>query len=149
VDDPAPCQKELLLVDDNPGDARLLAECLRALPFPYSLSIVTDGDSALAFLQRQAPYTRAPRPDLILLDIHPLKTSGWEVLAWLRTQPELASIPVVMWGGTLGPVDEQERARLQPTQCLAKPTSVEEYQRLAELIEKLLTQHQEAHQGMV
>jgi CheY-like chemotaxis protein len=48
-------QRELLLIDDNPGDARLLAECLRTLPFPYYLSLVTDGDAALAFLQQQAP----------------------------------------------------------------------------------------------
>ena len=140
MDDPAKRRRELLLVDDNHGDARLLAECLRALPFPYYLSIVTDGEAALAFLQRQAPYSKAPTPDLILLDIYPLKTSGWEVLEWLRVTPALASIPVVMWGGTVGPCDEQERDRLQPTQCLVKPTSLEGYQRLAELIEKLMSQ---------
>jgi CheY-like chemotaxis protein len=138
VDDPAKRQRELLVVDDNPGDARLLAECLRTIPFPYYLSTVTDGEAALAFLQQHAPYTRAPTPDLILLDIHPQKRSGWELLAWLRTQPALASIPVVMWGGTLGPVDEQERDRLQPTQCLAKPETFEGYQHIAALIAKLL-----------
>jgi len=139
VDDPAQRQRELLLVEDNRGDARLFAECLRTLPFPYYLSIVTDGDAALAFLQQHAPYTAAPRPDLILLDIHPLKTSGWEVLEWLRTQPVLADIPVVMWGGRLSPFDEQERERLRPTQCLTKPETVEGYQHLADLIAKLLS----------
>ena len=140
MDDPAPRPRELLLVDDNPGDARLFAECLRTLPFPYSLSIITDYDSALAFLQQQAPYAQAPTPDLILLDIYPLKRSGWEVLAWLRTQPALASIPVVMWGGTLSPFDEQERDRLRPADCLVKPTTLEGYQRLADLIAQLLAQ---------
>jgi len=138
VDDPDPRQKELLLVDDNRGDARLLAECLRTLPFPYYLSIVTDGDSTLAFLQHQVPYTQAPTPDLILLDIHPLKRSGWEVLEWLRTQPALAPIPIVMWGGRIAPFDEHERERLHPTECLTKPETFEGYQRLAELIAKLL-----------
>ena len=131
---------EILLVDDNPGDARLLAEHLRTLTFPYTLRIVTDGDAALTFLRQQAPYTAAPTPEVILLDIHALKRSGWEVLEWLRTQPALASIPVVMWGGMLSPFDEQERDRVHPTQCLVKPTSVEEYQRLVELIDKLLNQ---------
>ena len=140
MNDPSQRQRALLLVDDNPGDARLLAESLRTLPFPYYLSIVTDGDSALAFLQHQAPYTQAPTPDLILLDIHPLKRSGWEVLEWLRRQPALASIPVVMWGGTLGPVDEHERKRLRPTQCLMKPESFEGYRHIADLIAKLLAQ---------
>src|SRR5215510_12208847 len=71
--EPPERQRALLLVDDNHGDARLLAECLRTLPFPHSLSIITDGDSALAFLQRRAPYAAAPTPDLVLLDIHPPK----------------------------------------------------------------------------
>ena len=128
----------MLLVDDNPGDARLLAECLRALPFPHYLSIVTDGEAALAFLQHRAPYPQAPTPDLILLDIQPLKKSGWEVLEWLRTQPALASILVVMWGGRIGPFDEQERERLQPTQCLEKPASFEGYHHIAGVIAQLL-----------
>jgi len=140
MNDPSQRQRALLLVDDNPGDARLLAESLRTLPFPYYLSIVTDGESALAFLQHQAPYTQAPTPDLILLDIYPLKHSGWEVLEWLRRQPALASIPVVMWGGRLGPFDEHERERLQPTQCLTKPETLEGYRHIADLIAKLLAQ---------
>jgi CheY-like chemotaxis protein len=141
---PAERRAEILLVEDNRGDARLLAECLRALTFPYHLTLLTDGEAALAFLQHHAPYTAAPTPDLILLDIHPLKTSGWEVLEWLRTAPALASIPVVMWGGTLSPFDEQERDRLQPNRCLVKPTTLEGYQRLAELIEKIISQHTSA-----
>src|SRR5262249_48354131 len=121
MNDPSQRQRALLLVDDNPGDARLLAESLRTLPFPHHLSIVTDGDSGLAFLQHQAPYTQAPTPDLILLDIHPLKRSGWEVLEWLRMQPELAPIPVMMWGGRLSPFDEHKCERLQPTEYLTTP----------------------------
>src|SRR5262249_9596779 len=140
MNDPSQRQRALPLVDDNPGDARLLAESLRTLPFPYYLNIVTDSDSALAFLQHQAPYTQAPTPDLILLDIHALKTSGWEVLEWLRQQPALASTRVVMWGGTLSPFDEQERDRLRPADCLAKPTTLEGYQHLADLIAQLLAQ---------
>ena len=139
--EPPERQRELLLVEDNPGDAWLLTECLRSqLTLPYSLSLVTDGEAALAFLQQHAPYAQAPTPDLILLDIYPQKRSGWEVLAWLRTQPALASIPVVMWGGAVAPFDEQERERLQPTQCLVKPASLEGYQHIATLIAKLLAQ---------
>jgi two-component system, chemotaxis family, response regulator Rcp1 len=140
VDDPAQRRRELLLVDDNPADTRLLAECLRAVTFPYHLHILTDSEAALAFLQRHAPYSTAPTPDLILLDIHPLKTSGWVVLEWLRTTPALAHIPVVMWGTILSPFDEQERDHLQPTRCLAKPTTLEGYERLAELIATLVAQ---------
>jgi CheY-like chemotaxis protein len=131
---------EILLVDDNLGDARTLAECLRAVTFPYYLSIVTDSEAALAFLERQAPYTEAPTPGLILLDIHPLKHSGRAVLAWLRATPSLASIPVVMWSGMPVPVDEEQRDTLPPTRGRLKSTLHAEYQRLAALIEKILSQ---------
>jgi CheY-like chemotaxis protein len=140
VDDPAQAQKELLLVDDNPADTRLLAECLRAAASSYHLTILTDSAAALAFLQRHPPYTTARTPDLILLDIHPIKQSGWEILEWLRATPVLAHISVVMWGTLLSPFDEQECARLQPTQCLAKPMTLEGYERLAALIAQLLAQ---------
>ena len=72
---------QILLAEDNLVYADLLQRRLRALSFPYQLSLVTDGEAALAFLARHAPYPEAPTPDLILLDIHLLRKSGWEVLA--------------------------------------------------------------------
>src|SRR5919199_5057839 len=97
---------EILLVEDNPVDAKVLERCLRHVTFPYHLSVVRDGEGALAFLQRYAPYTRAPRPDVVLLDIHLPQKSGWDVLGWLRAQPSLTSIPVVMLTGIFSLLDE-------------------------------------------
>ena len=119
---------EILLVEDHPGDVKLLQACLTDEPWPHRLSVVSDGEAAMTFLARHAPYMEAPIPDLIVLDIYLGTKSGWEVLEWVRATPAVATIPVVMRTGSLSPFDEQERARLQPTRCLVKPRSIEQYQ---------------------
>ena len=68
--EPSDNQIEILLAEDDPGDIKLLQECLDDVKFPYHLSIASDGEAVLAFLARQAPYTEAPTPGLILLDIY-------------------------------------------------------------------------------
>src|SRR2546428_13011678 len=98
-------------------DVKLLGECLRDVIFPYHLSTVRTGEEALAFLQRQAPYTTAPRPDLILLDIHLPHQSGWDGPARARTVPSLAGISVVMLTGTFSLLRQGRVDQLQPTRC--------------------------------
>jgi CheY-like chemotaxis protein len=134
VDDPAKRQIELLLVEDNPADVKLLQRCLRHVTVPYHLSVVSDGEAALAFLEHQAPYTLAPSPALLLLDIHLPKKSGWDVLAWVRAQSSLSSLPVVMLTGIFSPYDEERIDRLQPTRCLLKPREPEDYLRVGAAI---------------
>ena len=131
-------QIEILLVEDNPSDITLLRECLRHVSFPYDLNTVRDGETALAFLQRQAPYRAAPRPDLILLESHLPKQSGWDVLAWLRTQPFLTRIPVVMLTGIFSLLDEERIEQLQPTRCLLKPREPRDYRRVGAAIEGVI-----------
>src|SRR5438309_1191387 len=128
---------EILLVEDNPPDVKLVEECLREVTFSYHLHTIHDGENALAFLQRQVPYTRAPRPDLILLDIHLPQTSGWDVLAWVRAQPSLARIPVAMLTGIFSPDDEEHIGRLQPTRCLVKPSEIGDLLRVGQAIERV------------
>jgi CheY-like chemotaxis protein len=132
--------REILLVDDNLADAHLVEQCLRRLPFPYHLRSVSDGEEVLAFLQHHIPYTTAPTPDLIILDIHLIRKSGWEVLAWLKATPAVAAIPVIMLTGVLSPRDQQECDRLQPLRCLMKPERSEEYHVLATAIEEVIRQ---------
>src|SRR4051812_4966559 len=119
---------EILLVEDDPGDATRFAKCLWKVPFAYQLSIVPDGEMALAFLARQAPYIQAPRPTLIVLDISLPRRSGWEVLIWLRANSALTGIPVVMVSGFFTHLDEAQRDQLQPTLCLTKPKGMEEWE---------------------
>lgn len=87
---------QFLLVEDNPGDVRLTREALKESKLRNHLSVVGDGEEALAFLRRQPPYENAPRPDVILLDLNLPKKSGREVLAEIKADPDLKRIPVVV-----------------------------------------------------
>lgn len=97
---PADVRLRVLLVEDNPGDARLVAEALRDAPL--DLSIVRDGAEALRFLARQGDHSAAGRPDLILLDLNLPKRSGLEVLQEIKADRELKRIPVVVLSGSSG-----------------------------------------------
>lgn len=92
--DPRPL--ELLLVDDNPGDVRLTREALKESGLPGALSVVGDGEQALAFLRRVGPHAAAPRPDLVVLDLNLPRVDGRQVLAALAADPALKDIPVVV-----------------------------------------------------
>ena len=81
---------EILLVEDNPGDARLTREAFADASVSNNLSVVGDGEQAMAFLRREGDYAGAPRPDLILLDLNLPRKSGREVLEDVKTDPRLA-----------------------------------------------------------
>ena len=87
---------EILLVEDNPGDARLTREAFADAIVSNNLSVVGDGEQAMAFLRRQGNYSDAPRPDLILLDLNLPRKSGREVLEDVKNDPALLSIPIVV-----------------------------------------------------
>ena len=92
----SPTPIEILLVEDNPGDARLACEALKEGRMLNRLRVVSDGFEALDFLRRKGRFAQAPRPDLILLDLNLPKKDGREVLNEIKDDPELRSIPVVV-----------------------------------------------------
>jgi chemotaxis family two-component system response regulator Rcp1 len=87
---------EILLVEDNPLEAQLTTEALQDGRVRNRLHWVEDGEEAIAFLARQGRHADAPRPDLILLDIHLPRKDGLEVLAEIKQNPEWKRIPVVI-----------------------------------------------------
>jgi CheY-like chemotaxis protein len=87
---------EILLVEDNPADVRLTVEGLREARIANNLSSVMDGDAAVEFLQRKGRYAAAPRPDLILLDLNLPGLDGRAVLKFIKEDPGLKVIPVVI-----------------------------------------------------
>ena len=87
---------EILLVEDSPGDVRLTREALREAKIKNTLSVVSDGVEAMSFLRREGPFADATRPDLVLLDLNLPRKSGREVLAEIKTDPALRTIPVVI-----------------------------------------------------
>ena len=86
----------ILLVEDNPGDIRLTREVLKEGKIQNKLSVVTDGEEAILFLKKIGEYKDVLTPDLILLDLNLPKKDGREVLAEIKGDPSLASIPVII-----------------------------------------------------
>jgi CheY-like chemotaxis protein len=87
---------EVLLVEDSPGDVRLTREAFKDAKVHINFHVAPDGTEAMAFLCREGKYANAPRPDLILLDLNLPKKDGREVLAEIKENPALKSIPVVV-----------------------------------------------------
>ena len=87
---------EVLLVEDNPGDVRLTQEAFKEGKLSNGLRVVMDGVEAMAFLRREGEYADAPRPDIILLDLNLPKKDGREVLAEIKDDDDLKSIPVII-----------------------------------------------------
>jgi two-component system, chemotaxis family, response regulator Rcp1 len=87
---------EILLVEDNPGDVRLTIEALKEGRVSNRVTVVGDGEEALACLRKQGKYAHAARPDLVLLDLNLPRKGGQEVLAEVKADPDLRRIPVVV-----------------------------------------------------
>src|SRR3954463_5805951 len=88
--------KEVLLVEDSPGDVRLTREAFREADKSIHLSVASDGVEAMAFLRQEGQHVDAPRPDLILLDLNLPKMDGREVLAQIKKDDSLKMIPTVI-----------------------------------------------------
>jgi chemotaxis family two-component system response regulator Rcp1 len=106
----------LLLVEDSNADLRLFQETIKALPLQTALDIFRDGEEVLAFLQQQAPYADAQRPDFIFLDMYLPKKTGFQVLLELEQDATLTTIPVVACIGSVIAKYQLESYRL-PADC--------------------------------
>lgn len=89
-------QIEVLLVEDDPGDVLIVREAFDENKVRNNLTVASDGEEALRILRREGEHALAPRPDLILLDLNLPRKDGREVLAELKADPELRTIPVVI-----------------------------------------------------
>lgn len=87
---------EILLVEDSPDDAELTVEALKSTKMNYHLRIVEDGEQAMQFLRQEGTFASAPRPGLIILDLKLPRKDGREVLAEIKSDPELRRIPVIV-----------------------------------------------------
>jgi CheY-like chemotaxis protein len=87
---------ELLLVEDDPGDAMMTREALKEAKIVHQLHVVDNGEAAIAFLRQEGEYADAPRPDLIFLDLNLPRVDGREVLAFVKGDDSLRRIPLVI-----------------------------------------------------
>jgi chemotaxis family two-component system response regulator Rcp1 len=117
----------ILLVEDNPGDVRLTIEALKEGKVHNHLSVVSDGVEALTFLRNQGPFSEAPRPDLVLLDLNLPKKDGREVLAEIKDDPSLRRIPVVVLTTSEAEADVLKSYALHANCYITKPVDLEQF----------------------
>jgi CheY-like chemotaxis protein len=118
---------EVLLVEDSLVDARLTIGALRKGEIPHRLTLVRDGREALDFLHRQGIFARAPRPDVVLLDLHLPGRSGLEVLWELRADDRLRDIPVVVLTSSDDPDERAQCDNHAVDGFLSKPVNLPEF----------------------
>src|SRR6195952_5002558 len=118
---------DVLLVEDDPGDVLMTREAFADHKVRNNLFVVTDGVEALEFLRKQGGYADAPTPDLILLDLNLPKMDGREVLAEVKEDPELRSIPVVVLTTSEAEEDVIRSYSLHANAYVTKPVDFERF----------------------
>jgi CheY-like chemotaxis protein len=125
---------DVLLVEDSPGDVRLTQEALREANRAIRLHVAVDGVEAMAFLRKEGPHADAPRPDLILLDLNLPKLDGREVLAQVKADPNLKTIPTIILTTSEAEADIVKSYQLQANCFLSKPVQLEAFESLVKSI---------------
>lgn len=128
--------KEILLVEDNPGDARLAQEAFQEGKVPKNIHVVTDGVEAMAFLRRQGPYAGAPRPDLIILDLNLPKKDGREVASEIKADSSLWGIPIVVLTTSGSHADVVRMHDMHVDSYIVKPMDLNQFFKIVTVIEK-------------
>jgi chemotaxis family two-component system response regulator Rcp1 len=125
---------EVLLVEDSAGDVRLTREALREANTYVHLHVVSDGMEAMAFLRREGPHRDVPRPDFILLDLNLPKMDGREVLAQIKEDEDLKTIPTVILTTSEAEADIVKSYQLRANCYLTKPVMLEAFESLVKSI---------------
>lgn len=118
---------DILLVEDNPGDVRLMMETFREGKIANRISVVEDGVEALDFLRKKGKHSAAPRPDLILLDLSLPRKNGQEVLAEIKQDAELKRIPVCVITSSAAEKDIIQAYDNYVNCYLTKPVNLEQF----------------------
>ena len=126
---------QVLLVEDSPGDVRLTQEAFREAKVRINLHVASDGADAMAFLGHEGKHVDAPRPDLILLDLNLPKKDGREVLAEIKGNSSLQTIPVVILTTSESETDILKSYMLHANCYITKPVSLEGFLKVVKSID--------------
>jgi len=126
---------DILLVEDNPGDAELAREALAEAKVKNNIYWVEDGEEAIAFLSQQGKYVDAPRPDVILLDLNLPKKDGREVLAEVKSNDDWKRIPVVILTASEAESDILKTYNLHANCYITKPLDLDQFLKVVKAIE--------------
>lgn len=126
---------DILLVEDSPSDVLITREALSEARLAVNLHVVEDGVKAMDFLHRRPPYEQAPRPALVLLDLNLPRKDGREVLAEMKADPGLKTVPVVVLTTSQAQEDVLRTYRLHANCYVTKPVDFGSFQRVIQAIE--------------
>jgi len=126
---------EILLVEDNPADARLTLETLKEEKLNNKLNVVKDGVEALAYLRQEGEFTNAVRPDLILLDLNLPRKDGREVLSEIKNNPKLKTIPIVVLTVSEAEKDIFAAYNLHANCYISKPLDLYQFSKVVRAIQ--------------
>lgn len=126
---------DILLVEDNEGDARLAMEAMRDSKIRNKMHHVSDGEEAMAFLHKEGKYTNVSRPDLVLLDLNLPKKDGRQVLAEIKEDDELKRIPVVILTVSSAEEDILKMYNLHANCYITKPIDLSQFMKVVHSIE--------------
>jgi chemotaxis family two-component system response regulator Rcp1 len=141
---------DVLLVEDSPGDVRLTREAFRDANEAVNLHVASDGVEAMGFLRREGAHVDAPRPDFILLDLNLPRMDGREVLAHIKADVSLRTIPTVILTTSDADADIVRSYELNANAYLKKPVTLEAFENLVKsindfwLTKVMLPQHRQA-----
>lgn len=127
---------EILLIEDNPGDANLLMETFKNSRFAINLNVVQDGEQALNYLRHKTPYFSSPRPDFILLDLNLPRKNGHEVAREIRRSHHLSDIPTLILTSSNHDDDKWNAYQTRVSAYLLKPLEWSQYAVLLNYLEE-------------
>ncbi len=127
---------EILMVEDNAGDIRLMQESLKESKLINRVHVTNNGEEALAFLRREGSYAKVPRPDLILLDLNLPKKDGRETLAEIKADDQLKRIPVVILTTSRAEQDIFYAYDLHANCYITKPVDLDQFMTVVKEIEE-------------
>ena len=131
----------VLYVEDEENDALFMRRAFSQAGMEQALNIVKDGPTAIDYLAGNGPYAdrlKHPFPKVVLLDLNLPTISGFDVLEWIRSQPQLAQLPVVIFSSSVRPEDKTRAIRLGATDYLEKPDSGLKFEDILEELRKYL-----------
>jgi two-component system, chemotaxis family, response regulator Rcp1 len=117
--------REILLVEDNPGDVCLVRHAFEETQTAHNLNVAPDGEDALNFLFRRGAHANAPRVDLVLLDLNLTNMNGHSVLRAIRANPDTTLIPVVILSSSKRRTDVQQAYALHANGYVRKPLDLD------------------------
>jgi CheY-like chemotaxis protein len=126
---------EILLVEDSPGDIRLTQEAFREAKVRNNLHVATDGEEAMAFLRREGKHANAPRPGLILLDLNLPKKDGRAILAEIKEDDSLMTIPVVVLTTSSVEADILKSYQLHANCYITKPVNLDGFAKVIQSVD--------------